>query len=125
MSTLMLVLVVLAVVIALLLIGGFLASRRRYDAADYVRHVAEADEALELARAADKGWDREALDEAARRALASERPGWSFDEVHLVLVDDRPGVAEDSAHLVATGPEGNARVILRRHEGAWTLDRVE
>ena len=125
MSTLTIVLVVLALVIALLVVGGFLATRRRYDAADYARHVAEADEALELARAADKGWDREALDEAARRALASERPGWSFDEVHLVLVDDRPGVAEDSAHLVATGSEGEARVTLRRHQGDWTLDRVE
>ena len=120
-------LLVLVVVIALLVVTGLIASRRHYHVGtgEYAEHVREADEALERARAEDKGWDREALHAAARRALASERPGRAYDEVHLVLVEDRPGVGEDSAHLVATGSGGEARVVLRRHAGEWALDRVE
>ena len=126
MSTLAIVLVVLAALLLLLFLGGVLASRRR-DALrgrEFARHVAEADHALEAARAADKGWDRQLLEDAARRALASERPGWQYDELHLVLVDDRPGVAEDRAHFVAVGPGEDARVVLARRDVGWTLESV-
>lgn len=115
----------LALVLVLLVVSGLVASRRRYPTSgEYVRHVADADSALERARAADRGWDREALDLAARSALAAERPDATYDELHLVRVDDRPGVEDDRAHLVATGPSGEARVVLARHEGSWVLDRV-
>ena len=121
------ILIVLAALVLIFLVGGALAIRRRerLQRPDYARHVAAADQALEAARAADKGWDRGVLEEAARRALARERQGWPYDDLHLVLVDDRPGVAEDCAHLVADGPEGAARVILVRHSGDWELERVE
>jgi hypothetical protein len=117
------VLIVIAAVLVLLFVGGFVATRRR--TTDWSKHVADADHALEAARAADRGWDRALLDRAARAALESERPGWAYRDLHLVLVDDRPGVGEDKAHFVATGGDGEVRVVLARDEaGAWRVESV-
>lgn len=110
----------------LLFVGGFLRARGRANRPEYGAHVAAADRALEQARASDRGWDRELLREAALAALASERPGSEWDGVELVLVDDKPGVTDDVAHLVATGPGGQARVVLARREGGdWYSQRIE
>jgi hypothetical protein len=126
MSVLVVVIVVVAVLLVLFFVGGLYVSRRRLEAPDYAAHVAAADRALEEARAADRGWDRELLERAAREALASERPGSSYTELHLVLVDDRPGMTEDRAHFVAVGADGQARLVLTRAEGGdWILDRIE
>jgi hypothetical protein len=125
-STLAIVLIVLAVVFLLLFIGGLVVSRRRLQRPEFAADVAHADRALESARAADRGWDRALLDEAARQALASERPGSSWESLDLVLVDDRPGVEEDRAHFMATGGDGMARVILTRDsDGHWLAESVE
>jgi hypothetical protein len=127
MSTLGVILIVIAGVLVLLLLGGVAgASRLRRSQGDhYSQHLAEADRALEHARAADKGWDRAALEDAARTALAGERPSWSYDELVLVLVDDRPGTSEDRAHFVASGADGDARIVLARRESGWVPERVE
>ena len=126
MSTLAIVAIVVGAILALLFVGGLVASRRRVQGPAWERHIAEANEALEAARAEDKGWDRQVLDAVARQALERERPGFEARELHLVLVDDRPGVAEDAAHLVAAGPDGQARLVLRRDaSGDWSLDRLE
>lgn len=127
MSALAIVVIALALVLAILFVGGLLASRRRdaWREGDRLRRVAEADHALEQARAADKGWDRRRLEEAARQALARARPGWDYERLDLVLVDDRPGVEDDRAHFLATGAGEEARVVLTRHDERWTPDRVE
>jgi hypothetical protein len=127
MSTLAIILIVIAAVFLLLLAGGFAgaARRRQHHAHHYERNLAEADRALEHARAADKGWDRPALESAAREALASEKPNWSYSELVLVLVDDRPGTSEDRAHFVASGDDGESRVVLARRESGWVLEHVE
>ena len=126
-STLGIVLIAIAAVILLLLAGGYAASRRRDRAGDrdYARRVGEADRALATARAADRGWDRERLEAAARRALEAERPGFEAERLDLVLVDDRPGVEEDRAHLVAGGREGEFSLVLRRRGDDWLLERLE
>ncbi len=127
MSTLAVILIVLGAVILLALILGFLGARARdrRQAPSYMEHVAAADHALEQARAADRGWHREAMEEAARVALSESRPGWKYRDLHLVLVDDRPGVAEDRAHFVAVADDGEARVILARQGDRWVAERVE
>jgi hypothetical protein len=126
MSTLGIVLIAVAALLLLLLAGGFAgAARRRGRAPHYDRHLAEADRALEQARAADKGWDRPALEAVARDALAGEMPGFAVTDLALVLVDDKPGVTEDRAHFLATGDGGQARVVLTRRESGWALERVE
>lgn len=127
MSTLGIVLIVIAAVLVVLLAGGLAgAARRRKDYAHrYERNIAQADRALEQARAADKGWDRPAIEAAAREALAAERPGWEYIDLALVLVDDRPGIEEDRAHFIAGGDDGEARVVLVRRDSGWALERVD
>ena len=117
------ILIVIGAVLLLLFVGGYVASRRRNT--DWSEHVARADQHLEAARAADKGWEKGLLDLAARQALESQRPGWVYRDLHLVLVDDKPGVEEDKAHFVAVGGEGEARVVLARDaSGEWRVDSV-
>ena len=127
MSALAIVLSVLGIAVLVLAVGGFVA-RRRHDrlfAGAYARNLEEADGALEEARAADRGWDREVLEEAARRALGEARPGWEPTRLEIVLVDDRPGVAEDRAHLVAIEGEDRVRIVLARQEGGhWAAQVV-
>ena len=126
MSTLGIVLIVIAGVVLLLLLGGFAGAARRRDrhGHHYDRHLAEADQALEQARAADKGWDRAVLEGAARQALADQRPGWPYSELALVLVDDRPGISEDRVHFVAYGDDGETRVVLARREAGWAVEQL-
>jgi len=127
-STLAIVLIVALVVVIVALILGYLGvkARSRRQSGSYAEHVAAADSALEQARAQDRGWHREAMVEVARRALQQERPGWEFEELHLVLVDDRPGQDQDRAHFVAIGESGDeARVILGRSGDRWSAESVQ
>jgi hypothetical protein len=124
-SALAIVLVVLAVLVVVFLIGGLVVSKRRAERPGWEADVRAADNALEQARAADRGWDRELLHAAARRALSEQRPDFEPETLHLVLVDDRPGMEEDRAHLVAAGPAGSLRLVLARDaSGAWGVERI-
>jgi hypothetical protein len=127
MSTLGVILIVLAGLVLLLLVGGFVATRRyvAQNEVEIASNIAEADRALEQARAADKGWDRALLEAAARGALQESRPGWAFDHLALVLVDDRPGIEQDRAHFMASGGGDSARVILARSGDGWALEGIE
>ncbi len=128
MSTVAIVLIVLGVIVLIAVVLGLLGARARdrYQASTWMRSVAEADAALEQARAEDKGWDREAMSIAARAALAESRPGWTFDELLLVLVDDRPGVEEDRAHFVALrGSDEETHVVLARQADRWVAESID
>jgi hypothetical protein len=127
MSTLAIVLIVLGVVLILFFVGGLLGvgARTRRQAPTFPEHVRAADEALEQARALDKGWHRDTMEATARAAIAEARPGWAYDDLHLVLVDDRPGVEEDRAHFMAVGADGESRVILARQGDRWVAEQVE
>ena len=126
-STLGIVLIVLGVLVILFFIGGLLGARARdrSQAGNYAEHVRNADAALEQARASDRGWHRDAMEEAARTAIGEARGDWDFSDLHLVLVDDRPGVEEDRAQFVAVGPDGECRVVLAREGDRWVAERVE
>jgi type II secretory pathway pseudopilin PulG len=126
-SALAIVLIVLGAILVLLFIGGVITARRRARAReeDLALSLARADQALEAARAADKGWERVVLEEAVRTILAEERPGWRYDRLDLVLVDDRPGVTEDRAHFLATGAHDEVRLVLTRLNGGWIAKIVE
>lgn len=125
-STLGIVLVVVAVVLLVFLVGGILGARARAsrEAKTFAAHVAAADVALEQARAGDRGWDREAMLDVARQALGEARPEMSDAKMHLVLVEDRPGVEEDRAQFLASGADGEARVVLGRHGDRWVAESV-
>jgi hypothetical protein len=128
MSTLAIVLIVVGTIVGVFLILGILGARARdrRQAGTWAQHVAEADSALEQARAADRGWDPTVMRAAVGRALEQSRPGWTFDELHLVLVDDRPGTEEDRAHYVAIADGGEeARVVLARQGDHWSAESVD
>ena len=127
MSTLEIILIVVAALVLLIFIGGLLGARRRaeHEKAHYAEHVAAADSALEQARAADRGWNRTIMEEAARSALRDERPEHLYEGLHLVLVDDKPGTDEDEAHFMAIGDAGEVRVVLAREGDHWRAQRVE
>jgi hypothetical protein len=126
MSVLAIVAIVVGVLAILFFIGGLLVvrARSRREADTFHEHVREADVALEQARALDRGWHRDTMEAVARSAVADARPGWSYDDLHLVLVDDRPGTEEDRAHFVAMGADDQVRVILARQGDAWVLEQV-
>jgi hypothetical protein len=126
-STLGIILIVIGVLVVLFAIGGAIAvvKRSRAQDATFAQHVEAADSALEQARALDRGWHRDTMEEAAKAALAESRPGWTYEDLHLVLVDDRPGVSEDRAHFMAVGSDGGVRVILAREGDRWVAERVE
>jgi hypothetical protein len=126
MSTLAIVLVVIAAIFLLLFLGGLAMSARRRASPRTDAAIASADRALADAQASDRGWDRALLEAAATGALAEQRPGFQWQALQLVLVDDRPGVVEDRAHLRASGTDGSALVVLTRSEqGEWLAERVE
>ena len=126
MSTVAIVLLVLLALLVVLFVGGVIAARRHANATSgrLLLKIQAADRALEAARAADRGWDRVLLDEAARAAIELERPGFRYDALHLVLVEDRPGTEEDRAQIAAVGDDGELRVVLSRHGDAWVAKSV-
>jgi hypothetical protein len=127
-STFAIVLIAVVAVLALFLLVGFLGTRARdrHQAGSWEESVRSADAALAQAAASDRGWQRDAMESAARAALDEHRPGWRFGVLHLVLVDDRPGIEEDRAHFVAVGDGGDeARVILSRQGDRWSAERVD
>jgi hypothetical protein len=115
------VLIVLFVLLLVLVLGGIAASARRAHAreASLRRQIAEANEALALARADDRGWDRDTLDAAARAAFAERHPGWSIDALLLVQVVDRPGTDADEAVFRVQSGERETSITLGRRQGEW------
>ena len=127
-STFAIVVIAVAAVLALFLALGFAGTRARdrHQAGSWEEAVRSADAALAQAAATDRGWHREAMESAARAALEEHRPGWSYEALHLVLVDDRPGIEEDRAEFVAVGDGGDeATVVLSRQGDRWSAERVD
>ena len=128
MSTLAIVLIVIAAIVLVALILGFLGARARdrRQAGTWEAHVRAADAALAQAAASDRGWQREVMEDAARAALSEARPDWTYGHLHLVLVDDRPGIEEDRAHFVAVAEGGDeARVTVARQGDRWVAESVD
>jgi hypothetical protein len=128
MSTLAIVLIVIAAIVLVALILGFLGARARdrRQAGTWEEHVRAADAALAQAAASDRGWQREVMEDAARPALSESRPDWTYGHLHLVLVDDRPGIEEDRAHFVAVAEGGDeARVTVARQGDRWVAESVD
>ena len=116
MDAIVIVLIVLAVLVVGLFIGGWLVSSRRLKAeeATVPERIREADEHLARAHAQDKGWDRAALEAAARSAYAA-RHGREPETLNLVQVVDKPGTEEDEAVFQADGE----RLVLGRELDQW------
>jgi hypothetical protein len=128
MSVLAIVLIIVGVTVLFALFLGFLGTRARdrRQAHNWEDRVRAADAALADAAASDRGWQRELMEDAARAALSESRPEWSYDDLHLVLVDDRPGIEEDRAHFVAVAEGGDeTRVVLSRQGDRWVAESID
>ncbi len=129
MSTLAIILIVIGAVVLVSLVLGVLGARARDRrlAVTWMRHVAEADAALEQARAEDKrlapGGDGAWLPAPPWR---SRGPAGPSTTCCLVLVEDRPGIEEDRAHFVALhGDDEETRVVLARQGDRWVAERID
>ena len=120
---LLLAIVGLIVVLAL---GGAVVARRREAAgrAHFEREVQAADHALAAARAEDRGWDRAALEAAARAAFAVRQPGTEIGRLMLVQVVDRPGIEEDRAVFRVESAAGETLIVLGREGGEWVPEEL-
>ena len=91
--------------------------------ADFRAKLEQANHDLAEAAAADRGWDRETLEGAARRIYAEQR-GAEPSELLLVEVLDRPGTDEDLAVFHVEGEGRRATLTLGRRDGEWVLDSL-
>ena len=120
MNALEIVVLVIVVLVLILGIGGYIATGRRAARDDEALHkeLDAANEALALARASDKGWERSLLDEACRAAFA-ERSAADIRELQLVQVVDKPGTDEDQAVFRVVTDHGSEYLHLDRRGDVW------
>jgi len=121
-STIGLILLVIGGLFLVLVIGGYFAAERRQRSREreLLAQLQAADRELAQAHASDKGWERSALEAAARQAVA-ERFGRDAEiqALQLVQVLDRPGVDADQAIFRVQSPDGEHRITLGRAGGVW------
>ncbi len=126
MDTWLIVVLVVVALLVLLAVGGAIARRRQLAATQgrFETNLQEVNRDLAAAHAEDRGWERSALEDAARRAYAAERDGTEPGELELVQVVDRPGTDDDKA-VFRAGPGGRERLTLGRRDGQWVLEALE
>jgi type II secretory pathway pseudopilin PulG len=119
-SALAIIVIVVLALLLLLFVGGLIANARRARAEDPELRATlrEADQALALARAEDRGWDRAALEAAAREVFAARSP-IEPRELQLVKVVDRPGTEDDQCLFRVVTDAGSEEILLTRSGGAW------
>src|SRR3954451_4544288 len=115
-------LIIVLVVLLVLAVGGAIATRRRMAAREerFELSLAEVNRDLAAAHAEDRGWERGALEAAARRVYAAER-GSEPAELDLVQVIDRPGTDDDHAVFRI----GSEQLTLGRRGGEWVLETLD
>jgi hypothetical protein len=120
------VLAVFAALLLLALLGALAASvRNRRRRERFGSSLDEVDRSLADARATDRGWERGALEAAARRAFEAERPGIEIHELTLVQVVDKPGTEEDKAVFRVVAADVRVRLTLGRVKGEWVGEAAE
>ena len=120
MSAIAIIVIVVVLLFVLLIVGGLVANARRARGGEdqLLAALHEADRALALARAEDRGWHREAMEAAARTAFAARSPA-EIRELLLLQVVDRPGTEEDQALFRVVTDAGSEEILLVRHEDVW------
>jgi hypothetical protein len=121
MSVFLIVLLVVILLLVALAIGGYVAMSRRTRSQEgaLLDQLRKAERELAQAHAADKGWDRTLLEEAARAAAAARFGAGAVGELQLVQVVDKPGTDADQAVFRVQTPDGVQTITLGRTGGAW------
>ena len=119
-------LIIVLAVLLLLIVGGIIARARQLKRTESLFHarLERANHDLAEAAAADRGWDRETLEAAARRIYAAERGG-EPSELLLVEVLDRPGTDQDQAVFQVDAEGSRSHLTLGRRDGEWVLAGLE
>jgi hypothetical protein len=119
-SALAIIVIVVLALLLLLFVGGTVANARRSraESPELRESLLEADRALALARAEDRGWDRGALETAARAAFAARSP-IEPRELQLLKVLDRPGIEDDQCVFRVVTDVGSEEILLVRTGGDW------
>jgi hypothetical protein len=119
-------LAIVLVVLIVLAAGGFLARRAQLQRTRgaFDASLEKVNRDLATAAAADRGWDRDTLESAARRLFAAERGG-EPDDLVLVEVLDRPGTEQDRAIFRAQHGGATHRLTLGRSGGEWVREGLE
>ena len=120
MSALAIIVIVVLALLLLLFVGGVVANARRAraESPELRESLREADRALALARAEDRGWDRGMLEAAAREAFAARSPV-EPRELQLLKVVDRPGIEDDQCVFRVVTDVGSEEILLVRTGGDW------
>lgn len=113
-------LLIVIIVLVVLAAGGMLARRIQLGRthAAFAASLERANRDLAAAAAADRGWDRDTLEAAARRIFAQQR-GAEPDRLLLVEVVDRPGTDEDRAVFQCELGGAAHALTLGRRGGEW------
>ena len=113
-------LIIVIVVLILLAAGGILARSQQLKRSRpaFERNLAQVERDLVAAAAADRGWDRERLEAAARR-IGTEQLGSEPEELTLIEVLDRPGTDQDEAVFELRTAGQRHRLVLGRRDGDW------
>ena len=113
-------LIIVIVALILLAAGGILARSQQLKRSRpaFERNLAQVERDLVAAAAADRGWNRQLLEAAARR-IGTEQLGSEPEELTLIEVLDRPGTDQDEAVFeLRTGGQRH-RLVLGRRDGDW------
>jgi hypothetical protein len=113
--------VIVLIVLVVLAVAGYFVRRAqlRRSRPALERSLEHVNRDLAAAAAADRGWDRSTLEDAARRIYADERGGEPPDLL-LVEVRDRPGTDEDKAVFRC----GSEVLTLGRRGGEWVHESL-
>jgi hypothetical protein len=114
-------LIIVIAVLALLAVGGAYARTRqlRRSRPAFDTHLEQVNRDLAAAAAQDRGWDRDTLEDAARRIYAAER-GAEPPSLQLVEVLDREGTDQDQAVFRC----GDEQLTLGRRDGQWVHESL-
>src|ERR1700742_625617 len=113
-------LIIVLIVLLLLIVGGVIARTQQLKRSRpaFERNLAQVERDLVAAAAADRGWNRDVLEAAARRC-GTERLGSEPEELTLIEVLDRPGTDEDEAVFDVRAGGQRHRLVLGRRDGGW------
>jgi hypothetical protein len=117
---------VFVVLVILLSIGGMIARRRQLESSRgrFDRHLAQVNQDLAVAHAADRGWARDGLEAAARAAYAAQRDGSEPEELTLVQIVDPPGTEDDKAVFHVRGDGRDEQLTLGRSGDDWVFEQL-
>jgi hypothetical protein len=121
-SVLAIVILVVAVGLVILFVGGLIVSTRHHKASEahFRERIAQADRDLATAAAEDRGWDRAVLDAAVRQAWAQRQGAAPIDSVALVSVRDLPGTDDDEATFQIISGATPFELVLSRTGDLWS-----